>query len=113
MPIYEYEPIDYDCLICGGRFEALQGIHDEPLPFCPTCGLDCRRVISKASIKIATPTDADRAAKKGLTTFRRAEKGVWEKVAGPGVDVIQGSAEEIASVEAEKKTSKPKKLELP
>lgn len=112
MPIYEYEPIDYDCLICGGRFEALQGIHDEPLPFCPTCGLDCRRVISKASIKIGRPIGADRAAQKGLTTFRRAERGVWEKIAGPGVDVIQGSSEDIAAVEAQK-TPRPKRLDLP
>ena len=47
---------------------------------------------------------------KGLTTFRKVEKGKWEKVAGPGVDMIVGSEQDIAAVEAEK--SAPKKIDL-
>jgi hypothetical protein len=63
-------------------------------------------VISRASIKIAKPTGADRAGKKGLTTFRKVEKGKWEKVAGPGVDMIVGTPEDVAAVEAEKSPGK-------
>lgn len=110
MPIYEYEADGFDCLICGGRFETMQGIHERPLEFCPTCGLEVRRVISRASIKIGGKVDFDRAARRGLTTWRKSGRGTWEKVAGPGVDVIQGTEEDIAAVQAEDKP--PKTLDL-
>lgn len=83
MPIYEYEPLDRDCLMCEGKFEAIQGVHDEAHKLCPHCGLPVRRLISRASIKVSKQVSADAAAKKGFSTFRRAQKGVWEKVAGP------------------------------
>lgn len=111
MPIYEYEPTSHDCLICPNRFEVLQGIQDAEFAFCPTCGLPCRRVVAAVSIKIKKAGNADKAARKGLSTFKRAQKGVWEKVAGPGVDVIQGSPDDIAQVEEEKKPRKTYKLD--
>ena len=88
VPIYEYEPADHDCLMCDGRIEVLQGINDPPLAYCPYCGLPVRRVISKASIKVAKGTAPDQAAKRGLTTFRKLEKGRYEKVAGEGPEMI-------------------------
>ena len=103
MPIYEYEPDDRECLMCEGRIQVIQGIEEEPLKFCPDCGLDVKRVISRATFKMARPSGADRAASKGLTTFRRAERGVWEKVAGPGVDAIVNSPEDFKAVDEEKK----------
>lgn len=103
MPIYEYEAVDFECLICQGRFEAIQAVNDAPYEFCPTCGLPVRRLISKASIKVAKGSTAEKAGKKGLTTFKRAQKGVWERVGGEGVDVIQGTPEDVAALEAEKK----------
>jgi putative FmdB family regulatory protein len=106
MPIYEYEPDDRECLICNGRVEAIQGINDKPLEFCPTCGLEVRRVVSRATFKLSTSAGADKAASKGLSTFRRVEKGKWEKVAGPGVDMIVGTPEDVAAVEAEKAPKK-------
>lgn len=84
MPIYEYEPDDRECLMCEGRVEVLQAIDENPLRYCPYCGLEVRRVISKASIRVDKTPSAEVAAKKGFTTFRRAGRGVWEKVAGPG-----------------------------
>lgn len=110
MPLYEYEADGFDCLICGGRFEVIQGIREAALEYCPTCGLEVRRVISRASIKIGGKVDFDRAARKGLTTWRKSGEGSWEKVAGPGVDVIQGTPEDIAAVEEEGKPAK--KLDL-
>lgn len=83
MPIYEYEPDDRDCLMCEGRVEVLQGIEESALAYCPYCGLGVRRVISRASIKVEKGMSAEAAAKKGFTTFRRAGKGTWERVAGP------------------------------
>jgi putative FmdB family regulatory protein len=93
MPIYEYEPTDHDCLICSGRVEALQGVNEPVLEFCPTCGMPVRRVISKASIAIGKTVNADKAAAKGFTTFRRAQKGVYEKVGGEGPDTIEAPNE--------------------
>jgi putative FmdB family regulatory protein len=108
MPIYEYEPTDHDCLICGGRFEALQEISAEALTLCPTCGLGCKRVVSRATFKSSVAADPDRAAKKGFATFKRAEKGVWEKVGGEGPDYMVGTKEDMAVIESEK--TAPKKV---
>lgn len=110
MPIYEYEPDDRECLMCEGRIQVIQSIGEEVLKFCPDCGLEVKRVISGATFKIARPSGADRAAGKGLTTFRRVEKGKWEKVAGQGVDMIVNTPEDFAAVEGEKKA--PKKIDL-
>lgn len=111
MPIYEYEPVDRDCFICEGRVQAIQSIHEEPLVICPWCGLDVKKIVSRASFEIKTDTSAESAAKQGFTTFKRSEKGVWEKLAGEGADYIVGSQEDIKSVEEEKKP-KPKVLDL-
>lgn len=102
MPIYEYEPTDWNCLMCDGRIAVLQGPDEEPLDYCPGCGMPVQRVISAVSIRIAKDISPDKAAKHGLTTFRRSQKGIWEKVAGPGVDVIASSKEDFEAVENEK-----------
>jgi putative FmdB family regulatory protein len=86
MPIYEYEPVDRDCAICNGRVEVMQNLNEEPYKYCPWCGLDVVRVVSRASIKLRGDIDPERAAKKGFSTFRRLEKGKWEKVAGPDAE---------------------------
>ena len=103
VPVYEYEPTNHDCLMCEGRVDVIQGINEEPLVYCPWCGLDVKRVISRATIKIAGEQQLDKTGKKGFTTFKRAEKGVWEKVDGEGPDVLVGTKEDVAAVEAEKK----------
>lgn len=83
MPIYEYEPDDRDCAMCEGRVEVIQGIDEPPYQYCPWCGLGVRRIISRASIQIKKNVDPESAAKRGFSTFRKLEKGKWEKVAGP------------------------------
>lgn len=97
VPVYEYEPDDRDCLMCEGRVEVLQGLEDEPLRYCPYCGLEVRRVISRASIQVRKGTDPESAAKKGFTTFRRGGKGVWERVAGP--DETRPKGESVLNVD--------------
>jgi len=89
MPIYEYEPTEHECQMCPGRFEALQSPEDDALEFCPSCGLPCRRVISRAQFKLSNAVSADDAAKKGFTTYKKAESGVWEKIAGEGNDILK------------------------
>jgi len=45
MPNYEYE-----CQICGHRFERLQHFSDEPLKLCPACAGPVQRVIQPVGI---------------------------------------------------------------
>jgi Holliday junction resolvase len=68
-------------------------------------------VISQVTFKVAGTAPDDKAARKGFTTFRKAEKGVWEKVGGEGPDILAGTKEDIAAVEAEK-TPKRQVLDL-
>ena len=103
MPVYEYEPDDRDCLMCEGRVSVIQGVNEEHLKYCPWCGLDVKRVISRASFKVGTQSTPEQAAAKGFTTFKKSEKGVWEKLAGEGADFLVGSKEDMAQIEAEKK----------
>jgi putative FmdB family regulatory protein len=84
MPIYEYEPLDHDCLICNGKVEVLQGVNEEPCEFCPTCGLAVRRVVSQVSFELKRQVNPDRASTRGFTTYRKAQKGTYEKIAGEG-----------------------------
>jgi len=103
MPQYEYERKDpEECLMCPGRFIVLQGIKDPPLEFCPSCGMPCRRVVSRVSIKTKPDLTASRAAEKGLTTFKRTRFGEWEKVDGPGVDGIVATDDQKQQVASEK-----------
>ena len=93
--------------MCPGRFAALQEIGEDPLAYCPTCGLSVRRVVSSVNISLEGKTDGDKAARRGFTTFKRTGEGQWEKVSGPGVDAIVASDEDKAAVKAEKKKRKP------
>ena len=110
MPIYEYDLSDGECQMCPGHFEVLQSLDEDALEHCPGCGLPCKRVVSRVSFSMRTSADPDSAAKKGFTTWKRARKGEWEKLAGPGVDGIVSSDEDKQAIEAEKK--KPKVIDL-
>lgn len=101
MPLYEYEHVDDECLDGSVRFEWLQSVREEPLAFCPTCGLPVRRVVSRPGRPVLRGNPLRKAGEKGFTKFRRVGKGQWEKVYGPGVDAIVGSQEDIEAVERE------------
>ena len=45
MPLYEYE-----CRVCGVRFERQQSITDGAIKTCPECGGEVRRVIHPTGI---------------------------------------------------------------
>lgn len=45
MPLYEYQ-----CNICGVRFERTQRVTDEPVRECPECGGTVRRLIQPVGI---------------------------------------------------------------
>ncbi|MBI5189610.1 MAG: hypothetical protein HZA22_02895 [Nitrospirae bacterium] len=46
MPIYEYE-----CLSCGGRFDALQKLSDEPLTECRLCKGAVRKLLGTPALQ--------------------------------------------------------------
>lgn len=101
VPIYEYEPLAHDCLMCEGKVAAIQGIQDPPLEYCPDCGLPVRRVVSSASFKVIN-TALKTSGEKGFTTWKKVESGRWEKVSGPGVDVITGDLNSVKQEDPKK-----------
>jgi len=96
MPLYEYR-----CTRCGCLIEILQS---NSIPR-RLCGDECvaegkpgdgclERVISAPALPNAAyqgdKVDYEKAAAKGLTAYKRAEKGVYEKIAGgQGPDVLK------------------------
>ena len=92
MPLYEYEPDGDCCPFCEGRFEVLEQLGNEPLGACPQCGKPCHRAFSsfapiKSSKDMLSPKNL---ASKGLTQYKRAGDGHYEKTCGDGPRVIKG-----------------------
>jgi len=46
MPLYEYE-----CLVCGHRFERIQRFSDPPASECPACGGAVRRLLGVPALQ--------------------------------------------------------------
>ena len=46
MPLYEYE-----CFVCGFRFEKIQKVSAEPLKTCPECGGAVRRLMGVPALQ--------------------------------------------------------------
>ena len=90
MPIYVYKPIEFsECDHCENGFEHLQKMNDSPLTECPECSISVKRVITAANIASSAPSlSEDNIAKKGFTQYKKLEKGVYEKTAGKGPDII-------------------------
>jgi len=81
MPIYEYERVEGDCKICGGRFELRRPVDREPLTHCPLCRQEVRKVISLASTpRILKPVSISDAKKAGFTVLERRDRGTYEKL---------------------------------
>ena len=106
MPVYEYEHLFDECELCDFRFAAIQAVDEEPLQYCPSCGLEVRRVVSAVSVVTTRGFNPGRAAEKGFTTWKKSGEGQWEKVAGEGADALVGSPEDIEAVRREKQSGK-------
>lgn len=113
MPVYEYEHLYDESDMCDVRFAVVQSVDEAALEYCPFCGLEVKRVVSQVSIVRSFNFDADKAAKRGFTTFRKTEAGMWEKVAGVGTDMIVGTEEDKAAIAAEKTKVKTLDLDKP
>ena len=80
MPIYEYEPQDGDCKICGGRFELRRPASREPLQACPLCKKPVRKVVSSVNTpRLTKPLSVSDAKQAGFQVLKRRDEGVYEK----------------------------------
>jgi putative FmdB family regulatory protein len=90
VPIYEYQAAGPNCCdYCASSFDVIQKLSDEPLKFCPECHNPVRRKISLPNLASPAPSlSKDNIEKHGFTQFRKVEKGVYEKTAGKGPELI-------------------------
>jgi putative FmdB family regulatory protein len=90
MPIYEYMPTSAEsCSYCAQGFEQLQRMRDAELASCPMCRAPVRRVLSAPSLARSGPSlDPANVEKHGFTQYRKAGKGVYQKTAGKGPEII-------------------------
>ncbi|HRQ65396.1 MAG TPA: zinc ribbon domain-containing protein [Xanthomonadaceae bacterium] len=90
MPIYEYQG-EGGCAKCSGRFELIGRVSDPDLDACPACGGPIRRIISPPNVVggDAHRLGEDHVGKHGFTQYRKIGKGVYEKTAGKGPNVIK------------------------
>lgn len=89
MPLYDYAPKSGHCDRCNGRFEVQQRIAEPKLESCPTCGQPVERLISPAKVVGKYSTSDSRAKELGMTKYKKAGDGVYEKTTGTGPDVIR------------------------
>lgn len=92
MPIYHYIAVGDGCLSCRDGVDRLQRLADAAPASCSVCGATLTRVISAPQIVSgqAHRLSEKHAAKNGFTQYRRAGKGLYEKTAGKGPEVISG-----------------------
>jgi len=84
MPIYEYAPTSGHCDKCKGLFEVVQRIADAKLTSCPTCGQPGARRISAVALGGTYSVSDDKIKNSGLTKYKKAGDGVYERTAGTG-----------------------------
>jgi putative FmdB family regulatory protein len=90
MPIYEYQPKrEKGCDFCSKGFEVIRKISEPRLLVCPQCGITVERILSAPSLAKSSPSlDPANIEKHGFTQYRKSGKGVYEKTAGKGPNVI-------------------------
>lgn len=90
MPIYAYQPLqEQRCSYCQNGFDQLQKLHDLALQACPQCNSPVKRVISAPNLaRHTTSLEPANLEKHGFTQYRKSSKGVYQKTAGKGPDVI-------------------------
>jgi putative FmdB family regulatory protein len=81
MPIYEYEPEDGDCKICGGRFELRRPMDREALKACPLCRRPVRKVVSSVNTpRLTKPLSVSDAKSAGFQILKKRDQGTYEKL---------------------------------
>jgi putative FmdB family regulatory protein len=80
MPIYEYELVEGDCKVCGGKFSLNRPISRPELTRCPLCRRAVRKLISSVNSPTKLkPLSVSDAKKAGFTIFKKVGKGEYER----------------------------------
>ena len=83
MPTYEYRKLDGEtgCEACTRGFERLEGLRDDPLTACPTCGGRIHRVITAPRVgRSEKDTLSDKNLRDhGFQRFVKEEPGRYRK----------------------------------
>ncbi len=90
MPIHVYMASgETHCDDCREGFERLQKLDAEALSSCPRCSAPIKRKISAPHLASSAPSLKEgNLEKHGFTQYKKLEKGVYEKTAGSGPDLI-------------------------
>ena len=84
MPLYDYAPKSGKCRRCGGRFEVMQRVAEPKLRRCPACRKPVERLISRVALGGKYSVSDSKVKSLGLTKYRKAGDGVYERTAGSG-----------------------------
>jgi len=97
LPIYEYEAVSPEkkCRKCAFSFEAIQRLSDPPLRFCPDCGKEVRRKISRTRVILPGSARGRDEVENQVAEYER--KGMYSHAA------------ELADKESEKPEKSPLK----
>ena len=81
MPIYEYQSNQPQnaCDQCRLGFEVFQGIREEPIAVCPSCGNRVKKVISRCYAAVVETSPQDQLVNKQVTEYERS--GMWSHAA--------------------------------
>jgi putative FmdB family regulatory protein len=89
MPLYDYAPTSGRCARCHGRFEVQQRIAEPQLTRCPACKKPVTRLVGAPRITGKYSTSDSRVKELGMTKYKKAGDGVYEKTSGSGPNVIR------------------------
>ena len=81
MPIYEYQALDLSkgCGKCRQGFEAIQGVNEAPLPHCPDCQGDIRKLISRCHAVVIEPSPDSTRLEKTIYEYEKTNR--WSHAA--------------------------------
>ena len=81
MPIYEYQAIQPHnaCQTCKAGFEVFQGMREEPLTACPSCGNRIKKVISWCRSAIIDSSPEHINVEKKVKEYEKL--GMWSHAA--------------------------------
>ena len=74
MPIYEYQsrrPSE-GCSVCREGFEQIQSVDEVPLPCCPKCGKDIKRIISWCHAAVSDPSPEYTSTERKIAEYEKA-----------------------------------------
>ena len=90
MPIYVYRASgESNCSLCEKPFERRQKVEHSRLTACPECRSPVRQVITAPNLAKPVPNLSETNVEKhGFTQYKKAGKGVYEKTAGKGPEIL-------------------------